>query len=181
LRLARPLLLEVIHFNLYLDRPPSVNRPSLKPFSNIPSTPSTAVLPSFFKFRVYDLQICLWLTAAALYRELHKFDDARVAIAEADRVLEALIKTEDAIGTAKSRIFLKNQDFSTAAILKSTGPQNVKRDSRKIDGGESVGRWGLISLALRRQMADIAFEVWILHSLIARDACFERRNSTSKS
>jgi hypothetical protein len=149
-----------------------VNRTGLKPFSNIPSTPSMAMLPAFFKFRVFDLQICLWLTAASLYRGMDKFDDARVAIAEADRVLEALIKTEDAIGTAKSRIFLKGHDFSTAGMLNGQRPNqngslgnktrstwNVKPDENGVSASASTGRWGLVNCALRRQMADIAFEV----------------------
>jgi hypothetical protein len=108
-----------------------------------------AVLPAFFKYRVFDLQICLWLTAASLYRGLDRFEDARISIAEADRVLEALIRTEDGVGSAKSRIFLKGVDYG------KVGLGGAKK-------GVETGKWGLVGSGLRRQMADIAFERCLL-------------------
>lgn len=124
------------------------NRTPLPP--KFPESPSMAVLPSAYRFRVYDLQICLWLTAAAIYRGLERFEDARVSISEADKLLESLIKIDAIVKNSPSKIF-QNEEFNMTSLTLNP----IKRPSKPAD----TARWGVVQMYLRRTMADIAFEV----------------------
>ncbi|KAJ3380191.1 hypothetical protein HDU92_006140 [Lobulomyces angularis] len=135
-----------------------------------PVSPSMAVLPSIYRFRVFDLQICLWLMASSLYRGLLRFEEANEAIEEANKVLDSLIRTDESLRNSPSRI------FQTGAInIKKINVKGSREGLRKASTSCGEAKFGVIDLAIRRIMADIAFE-----TCLVRQAKFEAESIITK-
>ncbi|KAJ1542517.1 hypothetical protein HK096_009297, partial [Nowakowskiella sp. JEL0078] len=128
---------------------------------------SSTILPSFYRFKVYDLLICLWLTASSIYRQLNQFEDARSAVEEAEKLSETLCRLELAVKCG-NRIGKSDRNFFSALHTKGRSRQPSKtRDKAKLsqprlglsDDISHLDKWGPVDISVRRVLADVAFEV----------------------
>ncbi|KAJ3207565.1 hypothetical protein HDU67_007380, partial [Dinochytrium kinnereticum] len=138
------------------------------------STGGSSVNPSQFapySFRVYNLQINIWLIASSLYRIWGKLDEAKSAVEQAETLADSLVRIESRIRESPSRIFLNEPPmaFSSPALKKSRA---VKKPFMPPVKDGSV-QWAFVEVGLRRVIADILFETFMI-----KDA---RHRITSKS
>jgi hypothetical protein len=103
---------------------------------------NTALISATHRRDVYELQLALWLTASALYRELKLLDKAQNAIDEADKILESLAQIQQRIRNHDSRLF-RDED-------------NNMRSAQA-----SGGYWKEHDPLMKRIQADVALEVLI--------------------
>ncbi|KAJ3031119.1 hypothetical protein HDV00_008509 [Rhizophlyctis rosea] len=153
--------------------------------SSLPASPSAATLPALYRFRTYDLLITLWLAASSLYRELEQFEEAKVAVEEAEKLAEGLCRMDVGVKSAPGRLF---RDHNVAAALqernrrrgKLAGVGKVGGLGGGVGGGKGtvggggeagvVAKWGPVDMGVRRVLADIAFE-----SAMIRDGIYRRQ------
>ncbi|KAJ3187273.1 hypothetical protein HK101_009382 [Irineochytrium annulatum] len=140
---------------------------------------SLAILP-LFSFRAHDMQISLWLTASALYRQLGRFDDARSAVEQAEKLAETLAKLDLRIKERGSRIF-KAEKVGTPVIQGGATTLRKGRGLKKYptlppSSSQKEGRakWGPVDKNVRRVLADIQFEVNKLQSCMIKDAQYRQ-------
>ncbi|KAI8893149.1 hypothetical protein BC833DRAFT_609421 [Globomyces pollinis-pini] len=72
---------------------------------NIPKSSSATQIPVFHHLQMYDIQITLWLTLSSIYRELKSFDQASIAVDEAEKILTNLCSVQSRIRYQASRLF----------------------------------------------------------------------------
>ena len=135
------------------------------------------------RHRVFELYIVLWITTSSIYRELGQFDDAKQAVAEAEKILEMTAAIESSILELQTHAFRRslglspwrfdgsNSALSTLAA-KAGGPIPPSSTLNMISTGTrqwnavppgteyllSCLRWGSASSAIRRLAADVSFE-----------------------
>ncbi|KAJ3108666.1 hypothetical protein HDU97_000522 [Phlyctochytrium planicorne] len=129
------------------------------------STGGSSISPlqySPYSFRSYNLQISLWLIASSLYRILGKFEEAKNAVEQAESLLDSLVKYETRIREAPARIFAKEQQ----PVSFFTPLQKKSRSNKKVlppkTSGDYSARWALLEPHLRRVIADILFETFMI-------------------
>ncbi|KAI9206104.1 uncharacterized protein BJ171DRAFT_498690 [Polychytrium aggregatum] len=133
------------HGNVYVsnstgDGPRSNTMAQKSPHSRAPTAVSTLSTTfhrtsptqhqSFYRFKVFEQQISLWLLVSALYREVQQYDNARGAVAEAEKVAEVLVKIENKVRNGPSA-------RSKAEIIASLSKPNT--DSLGVSGRSTLG------------------------------------------
>ncbi|KAJ3333224.1 hypothetical protein HDU76_010382 [Blyttiomyces sp. JEL0837] len=134
---------------------------------------SSVALPGpRYSFRAHDLQICLWLSTAALCRKLEHFDSARAAIEEAEKLVDVWSKLDAKLRDRPTRVCVP-------AGVDVTLPPGIQEKVAKKKGGatlaqgastaaafkkldEALPKWGLVEPSIRRVIADILFETYLL-------------------
>jgi hypothetical protein len=117
-----------------------------------------------YSFRSLDLQICLWLTAASLYRQSECFDEAKAAVEEAEKLSESWSRLESKVHKSPSRVC---KPVGADGIFPSVVQQlqekrkgTLKKSIIAPKKSEEIKpHWGLVSKGLRRVLADILYEV----------------------
>lgn len=165
--------------------------------SGISSTllsPSSTTIGSVYRFRAYDLFVCIWLTAAALYRGMEKFEEARGAVREAEKLADSMAQMDVMLRRLPSRVYQEvsmnrasQEQKKLKGLLKPTSGRSRPRKSEE-EVKESlpfIPKWGPVGRAVRRVVADVAFEVSIIHRrlriCIAHLSCVRLRWSVRPS
>lgn len=60
---------------------------------------------SYFRIKIYDLSICLWLAASSIYRSLERIDDANNAVRHAVQTLEVISALTIYVNNSPTRLF----------------------------------------------------------------------------
>ncbi|KAI9341202.1 hypothetical protein BDR26DRAFT_918529 [Obelidium mucronatum] len=145
---------------------------------------STSSCPPYFgySFRLFDLQICVWTTAARLYTHMKLFVDAGLALAEAETLSKSWVLLDQRVRGRESLLFkgsggvesdgfvdrsevviplpsrkvsLLKKGAKTGAAPAATGSNvAVKNQSEGVDVDK---RWGVADSSLRRVLADVCF------------------------
>ncbi|KAI9004136.1 hypothetical protein BC832DRAFT_592829 [Gaertneriomyces semiglobifer] len=154
-------------------RPASVasSRPSSS--INVPTSPDSVAL---YRFRIYDLFVCLWLTASSLYRAMEHFDEADKAIKEAERIVETMARVDILIKGTPGRLY---QSVSVGKSLQERsrkGFLKLGKTKRMTgfpeDAAQGLAKWGPVGHAVRRVIADVAFEAAMI-----RQAKYDKLNT----
>ncbi|KAI8615592.1 hypothetical protein BC830DRAFT_1121946 [Chytriomyces sp. MP71] len=133
---------------------------------------SESFCPPYFgySFRVFDLQVCLWMTAAALYTQMDCFVDAGLALVEAEGIAKSWVALDQKVHTRESLLFkgiaigkgsytfMKEAQIplptkKVATLKKGTGRTTLRAQ----DEPDLLKRWSLADLSLRRVLADVCF------------------------
>ncbi|KAJ3117183.1 hypothetical protein HK098_006351 [Nowakowskiella sp. JEL0407] len=129
---------------------------------------STSSLPTFYSFRVYDLLICLWLTASSLYRQVNQFEDAKSAVDEAEKLADILSKI-DIQAKVGNRIGRSDRYLPTLTQVRGRARQVSKNRERSVTPKYPMGedaifleKWGPVDIIVRRVLADISFEHFLI-------------------
>ncbi|KAI8806098.1 hypothetical protein BJ742DRAFT_369292 [Cladochytrium replicatum] len=144
--------------------------------SGISSAFGSGSIPGPYRFRVYDLLICLWITASSLYRDLEQFDEAKGAIAEAEKLAEALAKIEVSSEKGINRIPIVSERNHSQSISspqlngssrgrsRQSSAKSIRSKTERFQGEEHsyLAKWGPVEPNVRRVLADIAFESFMI-------------------
>jgi hypothetical protein len=125
---------------------------------------------------VFDLHVCLWLSLASLLRLSGQFEKAKEALAEAEKVAEVWSRVDKIVWETESQIFASEETKVSeklgAMSIKSVATARTDRSrwgfskkSSDISAGrdKEVGSYGTASRGIRKVLADLHFEVFILH------------------
>ncbi|KAJ3232780.1 hypothetical protein HDU81_002738 [Chytriomyces hyalinus] len=152
------------------------------------------VSPPYFgySFRMYDLQICLWMMAASLYMDLDCFVDAQLALAEAEQLAKSLVALDQKVRGRESLLFKGSGSVggSTGFLSEAHIPMPAKQGKRGGGNGRappatttmkrqeessSPKSWNLADSTLRRVLADVCFGNAMLKAARFRNASAPRK------
>ncbi|KAJ3398148.1 hypothetical protein CcCBS67573_g08892 [Chytriomyces confervae] len=153
-----------------------------------------AVSPPYFgySFRMYDLQICLWMMAASLYTDLDCFVDAQLALAEAEQLAKTLVALDQKVRGRESLLFKGSGSVggSTGFLSEAHIPMPAKQAKRgggvvrappttatnkRQEESSSPKSWNLADSTLRRVLADVCFGNAMLKAARFRNAATPRK------
>ncbi|TPX66550.1 hypothetical protein SpCBS45565_g04360 [Spizellomyces sp. 'palustris'] len=129
------------------------------------ASPSQTSLGGYYRFRVHDLFVGIWLTSAALYRCTGHFPQAEGAVREAHRLAEEMAQMDALIQRVPSRLY---SGISMKKVLVEQG--NVRgllktKQQKKQPINELVPgfpKWGPVGARIRSVIADVAFEAALI-------------------
>ncbi|KAI8820096.1 uncharacterized protein EV422DRAFT_620499 [Fimicolochytrium jonesii] len=124
-----------------------------------------------YRFRVHDLFICIWLTAAGLYRGLDRFTEALAAVREAEKLAATMAQMDVMLRRLPSRIY-QAEGVGMRRTLKEHGRfrrmlsarmhlgRRRGKEEREGEGevGREIEKWGAVGVNVKRVVADVAFE-----------------------
>lgn len=128
--------------------------------STFPKSWSTAAVPFFHRFRVYEIQINLWITVSSVYLQLKDIEKANAAMDEAEKILTNLCSAHDKCRHQVSRLFRESMADGMRASYSSL--LKYAKDMKKLSGPlYSGGYWKDSDPAVARVQADVALQVFI--------------------
>ncbi|KAJ3345770.1 Dual specificity protein phosphatase cdc14a [Entophlyctis luteolus] len=120
-----------------------------------------------YSFKVNDLQVCLWTTAAHLYTLVEMYTDAGLALDEAEKLAKGWILADTKVRTRPSKIFDIGKQIHAKIPLPPAKKMGLLKKREKVvssEGSESSvveeifeKKWGVAGSSLRRVLADVCF------------------------
>ncbi|ORY36719.1 hypothetical protein BCR33DRAFT_721932 [Rhizoclosmatium globosum] len=137
--------------------------------TNVTTAGGSSQCPPYFgySFRMYDLQVCLWTTAARLYTAVNLFVDAGLALAEAETLTKGWILVDGKVRGREGLLFqgdsavLEERDSQGVIPLPTKKVSLLKKKpavtSAPVGGVDVSKRWGVADASLRRVLADVCY------------------------